>query len=110
MGEDKQWTKLPPIEGGHGGCLNCGYQHAILPMGGLIAVGVGEASLRKNGKTVYRELRGSEDFTVADAEKMAVADPDNDWRIHLVAPLSERYYQRQGPARWVLYKRGDGFA
>lgn len=37
-------------------------------------------------------------------------DEDNDWRIHLVAPLSERHYQRQDKNKWVLYEKGQGFA
>lgn len=42
--------------------------------------------------------------------RMAKRDPDRDWRIHLVAPLSERHYQRQGEGRWILYEKGEGFA
>lgn len=42
--------------------------------------------------------------------KMAAEDQDHDWRIHLVAPLSERHYQRQGEKMWVLYEKGQGFA
>lgn len=108
------WTKLPPIEGGHGGCLHCGYQHDVLPMEAVIAVGFGSACLTKGNQTVYDEQdtpKDSEDYmTVEKAEALAVADPDHDWRIHLVAPLSERHYQRQGDKHWVLYEKGEGFA
>jgi hypothetical protein len=112
------WEKLKPIEGGFGGCLNCGYQHDILPMEAVIAVGFGSASLTKGDETVYDEQDvpqdtdfGDEAFmSVAKAEALAAADPDHDWRIHLVAPLSERHYQRQGDKHWVLYEKGQGFA
>ena len=108
-----KWKKLKPIEGGHGGCLNCGYQYDVLPLGKLIAVGFGYATVTKNGEEVYNE-RAHEDtgeyWTAQDAENLAAQDPDNDWRIHLVAPLSERHYQRQGEGHWVLYEKGMGFA
>lgn len=109
------FEKLPAIEGGHGGCLCCGYQHEHIPMDKLIAVGFGWATVTKNGEEVYNErdveAKGSEDFwTVQDAENEALKEPDNDWRIHLVAPLSERHYQRQGDGLWVLYEKGMGFA
>lgn len=106
---------LPAIEGGTGGCLHCGAQHAVLPMDALIAVGFGDASVTRNGELVYSEPRADDDgfatfWEASDAEKAAAADPDHDWRVHLVAPLSERHYQRQGPEHWVLYEKGEGFA
>jgi len=105
------YEKLSPIEGGHGSCLNCGYQHSILPMTALIAVGFGDASVTKNDKVVYCEDNEFDNiWTAQDAENAAILDPDNDWRIHLVAPMSERHYQRQGENNWVLYERGPGFA
>ena len=106
------WEKLKAIEGGHGGCLNCGYQHDILPMDAVIAVGFGSAYLTKDGRFVYDELEVEDDnyMTVEQAEALAAADPDHDWRIALVAPLSERHYQRQGDKHWVLYEKGPGFA
>lgn len=105
------FTKLEPIKGGHGGCLNCGYQHEILPMDALIAVGFGDATVTKNDEIIYDEMTAGENlWTTQDAENAARQDPDNDWRIHLVAPLSERHYQRQGENLWVLYDKGPGFA
>lgn len=79
-------------------------------MNSIIAVGFGDASVTKNGECVYREYLNDDVWTVQDAENLAKIDPDNDWKIHLVAPLSERHYQRQGDGRWVLYKNGSGFA
>lgn len=108
------WEKLKPIEGGLGGCLHCGYQHEVLPMDAYIGVGFGSAGVTKDGKGVWDEQEAGGDFddcwTVAKAEELAAADPDHDWRIYLVAPLSERHYQRQGDKHWVLYEKGEGFA
>ena len=105
---------MKPIKGGIGGCLNCGYQHAVLPTTVVIAVGFGYAAVTKNGEELYVEPDDENDsvkyWTVQDAENLAIQDPDNDWRIHLVAPLSERHYQRQGDNLWVLYEKGIGFA
>lgn len=107
------YEKLKPIKGGYGGCLQCGYQYDVAPMDMVIAVGFGYAAVTKNEKEVYSEM-GCNDknelWTVQDAENLAKQDPDNDWRIHLIAPLSERHYQRQGENLWVLYEKGKGFA
>lgn len=108
------FKKLEAIEGGSGGCACCGYQYKHLPLDSLIAVGFGDATVTKNNETVYDEMtaefEGNDLWTAQDAENEALKDPDNDWRIHLVAPLSERHYQRQGDGLWVLYKKGKGFA
>jgi hypothetical protein len=103
---------MPAIEGGSGGCLHCGYQHSILPMDAIIAVGFGSATLEKDGQVVYDENGVDEDefISAKEAEEMASSDPNHDWRIHLIAPLSERHYQRQGDEHWVLYEKGEGFA
>lgn len=108
------FEKLPAIEGGSGGCACCGYQYSHLPLQSLIAVGFGHAAVTKNGEEVYNEMNAefkNEDlWTAQDAENLAKEEPNNDWRIHLVAPLSERHYQRQEDGLWVLYKKGIGFA
>jgi formate hydrogenlyase subunit 6/NADH:ubiquinone oxidoreductase subunit I len=108
------YEKMTPIKGDYGSCLCCGYQHEILPMDAIIAVGLGVAQVTKNGEVVYDEpyepKDDSEYWTAQDAENLARQDPDNDWRIHLVGPLSERHYQRQGDSHWVLYEKGEGFA
>ncbi len=104
---------MQPIEGGHGSCLHCGYQCSILPLepGYMISVGFGYAALTRDGEEIFREKDNFEDcLSYLDAEKMAAEDQDHDWRIHLVAPLSERHYQRQGEKMWVLYEKGQGFA
>jgi hypothetical protein len=105
------FEKLPAIEGGSGGCACCGCQHDVLPMDAIIAVGFGCAQVTKNGEVIYDEPEDETKFwTVQDAENVALKDPDNDWRIHLVGPLSEGHYQRQGNGHWVLYEKGMGFA
>jgi len=107
------WEKLPAIKGGHGGCLHCGYQHDVLPLDAIIAVGFGSAGVTKDGECVWDEQDagdGDEYMTCGQAEMVAAADPDHDWRIYLFAPLSERHYQRHGPNHWVLIEKGEGFA
>lgn len=110
------FTKLEPIKGGTIGCLNCGYKPEILPMDALIAVGFGIATLTKNGKVIFDEndLPGDATeesyWTCQMAENEALKDPDHDWRINLIGPLSECHYQRQGEGHWVLYEKGVGFA
>ena len=79
----------------------------------LIAVGFGVATVTKNGKEIYNEnsIKNESDlWTLKEAEEEALKDEDNDWRIHLVAPLSERHYQRQDKNKWVLYEKSQGFA
>lgn len=80
-----------------------------------IAVGFGYALLTKNNERVYLyDEMTAPDYnncmTVAQAEEIAAADSKHDWRIHLIAPLSERHYQRQGKRNWILYETGAGFA
>jgi hypothetical protein len=112
MPNETSFTKLPAIEGRHGGCLNCGTRPSAFPAGGVIAVGFGCAMLTCDGSTVWAELPDSDedDMTGAQAEALAAADPDHDWRIVLEAPLSSREYQRHGPDLWVLVRQGAGFA
>jgi hypothetical protein len=108
------YEKLPAIEGGTGGCACCGYQYQHLPLKSLIAVGFGGAYVTKNNEVVYDEQDSERNdkplWRAQDAENEALKEPDNDWRIHLIAPLSERHYQRQDDGLWVLYKKGEGFA
>ena len=106
------WTKLPAIEGTFGGCLNCGPRPSFFPADGVIAVGFGCAVLMRDGRTVYAEPQDGEDdyMTGHQAEELAKADPDHDWKIVLEAPLSARTYQRHGPGEWALVEQGPGFA
>ena len=85
-------------------------RYSYLSGDALIAVGFGEAYLTKGDEIIFREARDCDEFTVAMAEDLAVLQPELDWRIHLIGPLSERHYQRQGDKCWVLYLKADGFA
>ena len=74
--------------------------------------GVGYAALTRDGVPVYEADCSAieEAWSVRDAERLAAAEPDRDWRIHLVALRDERHYRRGGDGRWRLYKRGYGLS
>lgn len=112
------FKKLKGIEGGPGRCNRCGYQHEVIPVevfeneDARIGVGFGIASLTKNDEEIFIEEGQDWDelLSYKEAEELAAKEPDQDWRIHLIAPLSERHFQRQGEKHWVLYEKGKGFA
>jgi len=108
------WEKLPAIEGKFGGCLCCGVRASFLPPDYEIAVGFGYAALVVDGLEVWREMdadRSGEPYmTGAQAEELAAADPDHDWRIILEGPLSGRTYQRHSAGHWALIEQNMGFA
>lgn len=114
MSETTTWQKLPAIEGKHGGCLNCGPRPSTFHPQAQIAVGFGYAALHRDGEPVYTEPSDPQDdaeyMTGEQAEAMAAADPDHDWRIVLHAPLSSRTYQRHGAGEWALVEQDMGFA
>lgn len=108
-----KWKKEKPIEGGPSGCLHCGYTHESLKMNSRLLAGFGAAFIMKNTETVYNEspnIKWEDAPTLMKFENMARKDPDNDWRFHLVLPLREATYQRQGKNHWVLIEKGLGFA
>jgi hypothetical protein len=78
----------------------------------LIAAGLGEAEVTRDGDIVYSEVPNSpmDPPTLQRFEDLALADPDHDWRVLLNLPLREAEYQRHGPGQWVLVKSGEGFA
>jgi hypothetical protein len=78
----------------------------------VIGVGLGHASITRDGVTVFEENGQDPDDlpTAADAERMAREAPHPDWRIHLVSLREERHYRREGEGRWVLYRRGYGLS
>ena len=77
-----------------------------------ISVGLGHATLTRDGETVYEEDHTGEHapMTVAQAETLARREADHDWRIHLVAQLEDRHYRRVGTGRWQIYERGYGMS
>lgn len=106
------WTKLEPMKGRIVGCANCGYKAAYAEMEMRIAVGFGAAYLKKDDEIIFSEdNKEFEDcMTIADAEILAAADPDHDWRIVLYGPMSEVEYQRHDVGKWALVRTGLGFA
>lgn len=108
------FEKLPAIQGKFGGCLNCGPRPSFFPADAVIAVGFGYAALHKDGEPVYTEPSGDYDedklMSGAEAEALAAAEPDHDWRIVLEGPLSGRTYQRHAANEWALIEQNQGFA
>jgi hypothetical protein len=103
---------LPAVEGSVA-CLTCGCgAQTDLEPDRRICVGFGSAGYSKDGKALWDEQGEEYDDcpSVADVEALAVADPDHGWRIYFYAPLYESEYQRQGEGRWVLVRKGQGFA
>jgi hypothetical protein len=84
----------------------------VLSLESVIGVGHGYAALTRDGEPVFEENGKEFDelITVADADRLAGADPQHDWKIHLVAFLDDRHYQREGEGRWVLVRRGYGLS
>ncbi len=111
---NQEWKKEPSIAGKHGCCLNCGPRPSTFPAEGIIAVGFGYAALERDGEPIYTEPNDPDEdayfMTGAQAEWIAAADTDHDWRIVLHGPLSGRTYQRHGPGAWVLIAQDNGFA
>lgn len=109
----KKWKKLPTIEGGVHGCLNCGYTHSKLSMHHKIIAGFGDAIITKNDKYVYQEppnMEWEDAPTLMRFENRARKEPDCDWRFSLNLPLRSAIYQRHGKNEWVLIETGMGFA
>lgn len=88
-------------------------------MDNIIGVGFGDAYVTRDGECIYSEQNqvheGKDDlWTVKDAEQMAAADPDHDWRITYVGALHGETYQRHksGPhaGKWVCIYSDQGFA
>lgn len=122
-GENKMtettWKKDPAIEGKHGGCFNCAPRPSFFPAEGVIAVAFGYAGLHRDGEPVWTEdlayeehgeLTEDEYMTGAQAEAMAAADHNHDWRIVLDGQLSGRTYQRHAAGEWALIEQNQGFA
>ena len=83
-------------------------------MGKIICTGFGDARVTKDGKPVYdgeQDWRdGNDPKRVGDIERIAVDDPDHDWRIVMNGPLHGGTYQRQGEKNWVCVESNRGFA
>jgi hypothetical protein len=103
----------PLQEAPHRSCLNCSSGEQVLAMDTPIAVGFGMAELTCDGGCVIDGEAFYRDegiyYLVCDAEELAAADPDHDWRIELHGPGGGRVYQRHDAGRWVYVKRIPGF-
>jgi len=83
-----------------------------LALEALLLPGPGLTRLSKNGETVI-ELQGLapvDSVSVNDAERLALAEPQHEWCIHIVSLLDDRRYRREGPGLWRLFARGYGLS
>lgn len=78
----------------------------------LLLPGLGCASVSKNGELVIelQGLAGEHTMIVGEAEQLALAEPEQEWRIHIVSLLDDRHYRREGAGLWRLYARGYGLS
>jgi hypothetical protein len=78
----------------------------------LLLPGLGCASVCRNGEPVIelQGLAGEHAMTVADAERLALAEPEHEWCIHIVSLLDDRHYRRAGAGDWRLFARGYGLS
>jgi len=105
----KKETPLNQKEAGlRSGCVICGPKPiTIEPKDTILATGFGMVSVTKDGEHIWDG--DDADQSLQEFEEMAQKEPDADWRVHFMGPLSESYYQRQD-GKWILYKTGLGFA
>jgi hypothetical protein len=95
-----------------GAGVRCHGDSAHLAPNTLLLPGIGCASVSKNGETVI-ELQGTAGehaMTAGDVERLALAEPAQEWRIHMVSLLDDRHYRREGAGLWRLYARGYGLS
>jgi len=78
----------------------------------LLLPSLGCVSVSKNGEPVIelQGLAGEHAMTVGDAERLALAEPGQEWCIHMVSLLDDRHYRREGAGLWRLYARGYGLS
>lgn len=121
------WEKMPVLEGRPNPCLCCPPIPGRACLTKVIAVGFGCAMAMRDDQCVADGEHGLlfvhgeslecqepihlEDWiTFGDIEKIALADPDHDWRIVLRGPMHGETYQRQGEGEWLLIEKNEGFA
>lgn len=104
---------LPAIKGGPSGCVCCPPIPGAFCLQSRIAVGFGAAYLECDGKEIWSEgpnMEWDDCMSGEQAEALAAADPDHDWRILIHGPLSGRTFQRHAPGQWMLIEKNMGFA
>lgn len=79
-----------------------------LRMSAVLAVGFGVVTVMRDDDVVW--AGDDEHRWIRRYERMAAADPDHEWTVNFLAPLSERTYRRTGPRMWELVETGMGFA
>lgn len=89
-----------------------GRDEDTLPLDAGIGVAVGYAALTCDGRPVYEQEHGDLEtcMSLAQAERLAAAAPQREWKIHLIGLLDERHYRRTGEGSWKLYRRGYGLS
>ena len=105
-----KWKKLPAMQSTILGCLCCGHTPALLPLETVLYQEFGGWTITRNGKIYYCAEQDEKAKTLADIEKIAAKDSNNDWRADVLLPLREASYQRQDDKKWVLVRTGLGFA
>lgn len=99
---------LPPIRGGRYRA-----KKILLPLRTRLYNGMGGWTITKDGEIYFIEETKREydrARTLCYIERRAKLQPECDWRAELNLPLRSETYQRQGKSKWVLVKKGQGFA
>jgi hypothetical protein len=107
------WKKEKPLtlkrqEEFIAGCAICGPNPVELTLDRIMAVGLGAVTVTKDEEIIWSDDDPS--VTLQGFEDKACEDPDHDWRVAFYAPLYDSIYQRQDKGKWVLIKKGMGFA
>lgn len=79
----------------------------------VIAVGLGQATIERDGRVVVdceTEMWADNQWTFADAERLAAEDAYGCWRVVMNAPLWNATWERRGPSEWICVAAGLGFA
>lgn len=114
--ENSNWAQVKPLEEKqiYIGCSCCSSACRIAHPGLVIGVGFGSATVTRGNQLVYSEQDSEECWTIEDAEKLAAADPDHDWRITKDGPLHGETFQRHAKGKyagqWVCIESNQGFA
>jgi len=108
---DKRFAGAAPTQRRHSKD-RCRGNKAQLALDALLLPGLGCVSVSKNGIAVIelQGLGGEYATTVADAERLALEEAEQEWRIHMVNLLDDRHFRREGSGVWRLFARGYGLS